>query len=248
MAADDSVLNPVFKNHSVYNEAKSRVAGRPIYDDMEIVEIRFPGDRNRISAFPAHAESGLVDTEDGRTEKLTYAQRFADQYKRFKKDDQQVRSGTPIEALPFLTPAKRSEFKALNIYTAEQLASLEGEQLKSLGPDGRSLKTQSQAYIETAAGTADVASLQDENERLKAQLAALGEKTDTAPKATVKPKTAQKAAEKPKDEPASEPSKYEDWEDADLKAFIEEKSGSKPRGNPSHATLVGMADELGAKG
>lgn len=227
MATGDSVLNPVFKNHSIYNEAKSKAAGRPIYDDMEVVEIRFPGDRNRISVFPATAESGLVETEDGRTEKMTYAERFSDQYKRFKKNDTQVRSGTPIEALPFLSQGKRSELKALNIYTAEQLASLEGEPLKSLGPDGRSLKTQSQAYIETAAGTADVASLQDENERLKAQLAALSEKPAKA--------------EKPKSE-------YDSWKNADLKDFIEEKSGQKPRGNPSHATLVGMADELGAKG
>ena len=38
---DDSVV-AIFKDFAVKNEAKSAQAGRPIFDDMEIVELRYP--------------------------------------------------------------------------------------------------------------------------------------------------------------------------------------------------------------
>jgi hypothetical protein len=69
MAIDknDPLVVPVFKILTTKNEAKSREAGRPIFDDMEVVEVRFAGDRNKISVFPALAICGEVQDEDGNT-------------------------------------------------------------------------------------------------------------------------------------------------------------------------------------
>jgi hypothetical protein len=45
--------------------------------------------------------------------------------------------------------------------------------------------------------------------------------------------------------PAAEsPSSFEAMADDDLKSFIADKTGSRPRGQPSHETLVRMAKEL----
>lgn len=235
MNQEDARLVPIFKTIAQPNDAKTAKAGRPIFDDMEVCEIRFPGDRNRISVFPAHAFSQNQARPDGTTEPVTYAQRFPDQYKRFKQNKQQVQEGTPLEELPFLTQAKRSELKALSIHTAEVLADLDGEPLKTLGMGGRELKNQAIAYIQNASGSADVTAMAAEIEELKARLAA----AEQAPRP--------KAAPKPKDEPEDiDGAGFEDMSDAQLKEFIKAKTGSAPRGNPSHDTLVSSAKELEA--
>ena len=67
-----------------------------------------------------------------------------------------ARAGTPLSELTFLSQGKRLELKALNIHTAEALASLDGGPLKMLGIGGREMKNQAAAYLAKAAGNADV--------------------------------------------------------------------------------------------
>jgi hypothetical protein len=218
---NDPLVIPVFKIHTTKNEAKSREAGRPIFDDMEVVEVRFAGDRNKISVFPAHVICGEATDDNGDTIKITYAQRWSDQYKRFKAKEQQVAEGTPVDELPFLTQAKRSELKALSIYTAEALAALDGQPLKNLGQGGRDLKNQAQAYLDNASGSANVTKMAAELEELRRTVAEL--RADKAP--------------------ASD-SQFASWTSDQLKDWIEENINERPKGNPSHATLVKRADEI----
>jgi hypothetical protein len=235
---DDARLVPIFKSIAIPNEAQSKLQGRPIFDDMEVVEIRFGGDRQKISVFPAHEFSGNFARPDGTTEALTYAQRWPEQYKRFKQNKTQVMDGTPVDELPFITQAQRSMLKALNIYTAETLALLDGEQLKSLGPDGRELKNQATAYIENASGSADVTRLASENESLREQLAALQAENKARGSHGKNAK-----AEEPEEEPVSE---FEELTVDDLKDYLQKETGERPRGNPNKATLVKMAEEVKA--
>jgi hypothetical protein len=223
MALDknDPLVIPVFKIHTTKNDAKSREAGRPIYDDMEVVEVRFAGDRNKVSVFPALSICGEVQDEDGNTRKITYAERWSDQYKRFKAKAQQIAEGTPVDELPFLTQAKRAELKALSIYTAEALAALDGQPLKNLGQGGRDLKNQAQAYLDNASGSANVTRMAAELEELRRTVAEL--RADKAPAGD---------------------SQFASWTSDQLKDWIEEKISERPKGNPSHATLVKRADEI----
>jgi hypothetical protein len=219
--ADKDLVIPVFKIHTQKNEAKSKDAGRPIFDDMEVVEVRFAGDRNKVSVFPAHSISGEAQDEKGDTRKITYAERWPEQYKRFKAKEQQIAEGTPVDELPFLTQAKRSELKALSIYTAEALAALDGQPLKNLGQGGRELKNQAVAYLERAAGSADVTRMAAELEELRRTVAELRA-----------------------DKTAAGDSEFASWSADQIKDWIEEKIGERPKGNPSHATLVKRADEI----
>ena len=50
---DEARVVPKFFNHIIENKAASKEAGRPIFDDMEAVEVRFAGNRQTVSVFPA---------------------------------------------------------------------------------------------------------------------------------------------------------------------------------------------------
>lgn len=215
-----------FKIHSLLNPRKTKEQGRPIYDDMEIVEIRTAGDRNSVKVFPANEISHFEELEDGGSgDPITYAMRFQAQYDRFKAGHAQAQSGTPLEEAPFLTQSKRLELKAVHVHTVEALALLDGGPLKALGIGGRELKNQAQAYLDNAKGSADVTRLAAENEVLRRQLADMA------------------APQQAPDVPVAVDS-FEAMSDEDLKAFIGTKTGSRPRGQPSHETLVRMAKEL----
>ena len=223
---DDALVIPVFRTlKPEINKEKTKAAGRPIYDEgMEVVEVRFAGDRNKVSVFPAHVICGEVLDEDGDTQRITYAQRWQKQYERFKAKQQQVAEGTPLSELPFLTEGKRMELKALNIYTAESLAAVDGQPLKNLGQRGRELKNQAQAYLDNAAGTADVTGMAAKIADLENLVAEL--RADR---------------QQPQELPASE---FSTWQPDQIKDWIEEQIGERPKGNPNLATLVRRADEI----
>ncbi len=233
---EDTRLIVTFENFPVLNEAKSKEANRPIYEDMEVCRIRMGGDRLQAPVFPAWAEApGGVENEDGYVVPMTYKEKYAEQYRKFKAGEVQTKDGTPLEALSFLTPARVKEFKALNIYTAESLASLEGASLKSLGQGGLEWKQKAKAYLDNAAGSAVVTKQASEIEFLRQQVEELRKERAQWP-----------ATERVTENLGyGEPDQDESKTDAELKDEIEQKTGSRPRGNPSRETLLKMLQDLG---
>ena len=214
MQQNDALVVPFFKTVAIEDAIASKRAGRPIFKDQEVVEIRIAGERNFSPTYPAHSMWKRVEGEE-----LTYADRWPEAYARFKQGQEQVAHGTPLSELPFLTEARRQELRMLKVYTAEALASLDGKNLSNLGPQGREMKDQATAYLERARGVAQDIALKAEVEELKAKLAEF---------------TAQKAPEPDQDEREA------------LKAQIADKTGARPRGNPSVETLRGMLADLEA--
>lgn len=151
-----------FYHDTVEDGPKSKKEGRPIYRDVEMVKIIFPADRQRTLVRPAHAEWKKMNGKI-----ITYAIRFNEQYKRFKANDTQVVSGTPLSEAPFLTQAQRLSLKALGVYTIEQLASLTGQPLKNIGMSGLTQVEQAKAYLENAKGSADTTRLAADNAALR---------------------------------------------------------------------------------
>lgn len=231
----DSLIVPIFKTHSTLNEAKSRKEGRPIYDDIEVVEIRMAANKQTVGVFPAHAVWKWVDKPEGGREEMTYAMRFPDQYKRFKSNSAQAHSGTPVEELPFLTQGKRLELKALNVHTAETLAALDGQPLRNLGVGGRELKDMAQAYLDNAKQSADATRLASENEKLRQRIKDMEQDANNAAQA----KSVSAESER-------KPSPFDDMDKDDLKAWIKDATGEAPRGNPNKDTLIAMAEEINA--
>lgn len=224
MQSNDALTVPFFKSMPQLDENASKAAGRPIYHDMEVVEIRIAGDRNFAPVFPAHAMWQRVDGEE-----ITYAQRFDKAYARFCDGKEQVADGTPLSELPFLTEAKRAELRGLKVYTAEALASLDGKNLTALGSLGREMKTQATAYLERAGGSAGQVALAAEVEALRAELAAMRGEDARPAYDGVEPTSDTDAAEKER-----------------IKSEIATLSGSRPRGNPSLSTLQEMLGDMKA--
>jgi hypothetical protein len=241
-ATNQNLLIPRFFMFDVQNEAETKKHGRPIWDQMEMCEVRIAGGRERTIHAPAHEVFRTDRDMYGNITEVTYAIEYAEQYTAFKSGDVQMLKGTPTSELPFLTSAKRRELQALNIHTAEALAGLDGNNLKMLGMGGRELKVQAQTYLDNAAGSADVvrqaALIAAQESRIK-QLEAMvkgaasedGESEATLPAGP--------------DDPNASP--FFGMGADDIKNWIEEATGSRPLGNPSHATLVKRADAVNAE-
>jgi hypothetical protein len=226
----DAALVVVFKNHAVLNDAKTAEHGRPIYDDLEIVEVRFPGSRS-VSVFPAMAVSHWSsDQYGGNQVKVTYAERFAHQYRQFKMQTAQTKAGTPLTHAPFLTEARRAELRAQNIYTVEALSGIDGQELKNLGYNGRELKNQAMAYIEESKTNAVNTKAIAELEQLKARNEILEEDVKRLKEA----------------QPAPDAT-FDNMSLDQLREFITTQTGHEPHGAMNRKTLVRMAQDCQTK-
>src|SRR4030095_1111044 len=146
----DAALVPLFRYRAIENPAKTREAGRPIFDDVEEVEIRATGSKD-VKVFRAPAFSHwATDPYTGGQTKVTYAERFSRQYRQFKENAQQTKAGTLLSVVSFMPESRKAELRALNVYTVEQLAQIDGQELKNLGMGGRDLKNMAQSYIDDA--------------------------------------------------------------------------------------------------
>lgn len=215
-----------FYHGAVLNQAKSEAAGRRIFDDMEMVEVKYPGDITRSNVAPAHDKCFMYrprpgEVDDGRGF-LTWAEQFEEQYKRFKANDPAAdRSGTPLEHAPFLTPAKVFELRAQNIHTVEALAGISPSIAQKNHWQG--LVAQAVTLLDTAQATAEVAKATAEKQALEDKFAALQAEIE-----------ALKAGKS--NDPAT-------WSDDQLRAFLTER-GAKPRANAARDTLIVAVREM----
>jgi hypothetical protein len=222
----DEQLVVLFKYQAMENPEKTLKEGRPIFDDVEVCEIRSPGSKD-VKVFPSTAISAdgwKIDPFTGQQRQESYAERFAHQYRQFKASAAQTKTGTPLEHAPFLSDGRRAELRAQNVYTVEQLAAIDGNELKNLGPFGREMKNKAVEFIEESKSAAPNKQMLVELEALKARNAILEEDAIAFKNA------------KSNDEGEFEPMTLDQ-----LKEFIAANTGRAPVGQPSRKTLVRMA-------
>lgn len=162
-AMDDKLYVEFFRE-PVMHPGKSREAGRAVYEERDFVRIHVPGDKTTVCVEPMH-EMNL--------------QRFRARYEKWKAGQVEAVSGTPLSALPGMTPSKVEEYKFFKVVTVEQLADASdqlGQKFMSFNGD----KQRAKAFLEVAAGNApiekmnaELAKRDEEIETLKAQVAAL---------------------------------------------------------------------------
>lgn len=156
--AGDDRLFVRFSVEPLLNPFKSTEAGRPIYDEVEMITIISPG--NRLSS--VHA---IVDD--------TYKARFRDKYRRWKQGLAEEVSGTPLEAWGKLGVSQVAELKALNIRTVEQLAAMSDSDGNATMMGFYGLKEAAQNFIVASAGKAGDMKLAKELETRDAEIALL---------------------------------------------------------------------------
>lgn len=222
----DELLVVLFKHLATQNNAKTLQEGRPVFDDVEVCEIRAPGNKD-VKVFPANAFSRWIDNPyTGEQTKQTYAERFAHQYRQFKASATQTKSGTPLDFVPFLSEGRKAELRAQNVYTVEQLAAIEGVELKNLGPGGRDMKNQAAEFIEETKTAAPNMQMLAELEALKARNAILEEDFERRKQLAGK---------------ADDDSEFEAMTLDQLREYITVNSGQAPHGSLNRKTLTRMA-------
>lgn len=145
-----------FTTEATHDEAKSRAAGRPVYVDTDLIEIRLGRDTIRRP----------VTAEDKRM--------YAAQYLAFKKaESQEAVEGFPLSqwaAIPGKAVVK--EFAHYGIRSVEQLAEASDSTIQMVGP-WMSLRQLARDYVSQAKTQGPIIKLRGENEDLKARVTAL---------------------------------------------------------------------------
>ena len=152
--AKDDKLFIKFHTQAVLHPANSTKAGRPIYDDVDMITIRTPGSQLTSIVSPVKY----------------YMDRFGDKYRLWKSSQLEAASGTPLENFPFLftKPSMIAELKYRNIFTVEQLADLSDTGKQSI-MGGHELCKRAADWLEHSLFAAEDAEKAD----LKVQLATM---------------------------------------------------------------------------
>jgi hypothetical protein len=144
--AADNKLYVEFSRKPRLHPAKSREAGRAIYEEADYVRIHVPGDKSSVIERP------ITEMD---------VQRFADRYKKWQAGQAEAVVGTPLTALPGMSPAKVEEYKYFKIVTVEQLAGANdnmGQKFMSFQQD----KARAKAFMEVAANNAPIEKMNEE--------------------------------------------------------------------------------------
>jgi len=159
----DAALTVRFHRRPIQQPFLSQKEGRPIFHDVDFIEIFTPGNSLNIIDTPVREE---------------HKRRFPQQWAAFQNahggDQREI--GTALTAWPFLTASQAEEFKALKFFTVEQVANASDLQLQSLGMVGGAnphvIRDRAKAYLSAAAGTAVPQAIAAELSEAKALLAA----------------------------------------------------------------------------
>jgi hypothetical protein len=117
------------------NQAKSKLEGRPIFEELEHIEIRVPGNKSNIIMRPA------TDRDKNR---------FPEHYRKFKaREDQEAVEGTLLSEWPGVTRGQCEEMKFFNIRTVEQLANMADSNAHNV-MGIQALKAKATRYLETS--------------------------------------------------------------------------------------------------
>jgi len=150
----DNKLYVEFFRKPVLQPGKSREAGRAVYEEVDYVRIHVPGDKSSVIERPVSQQDQF---------------RFADRYAKWKAGQEEAVTGTPLSALPGMTPSKVEEYKFFKIVTVEQLADANdnlGGKFMSFQQD----KQRAKAFMEVAANNAPIEKMNAELAKRDAEL------------------------------------------------------------------------------
>lgn len=229
----DLTVTPLFLHVSVEDIHASERTGELVKRHIEAVQVQVAGSRLYSPTFPVDAE---WKREGAKV--ITYAERWADQYRDWKAGEDQHAIGTPLENLKKfgISDSLLSFCRALKIYSIEALHSLEGSSARSLGMHQNALKEMAQRWMDEHDG-ANVSALREANAGMQAELDAM---------------KAQMAAIMAKVQPAVDPAEIAEAEakaDAEAdglelaRAEYERIHGKRPHHNMKLETILQMNAE-----
>lgn len=131
------------------NNFHSEQEGRPIFDDVIMLEVIAPGSNGASPVF--EVERIIRDTLDADKVQIIRApqyEQYVDFINRFKANAEDMSlAGTPLKEWSEISRSKAAELKAAGITSVETLAALSDNQLHRIGPDGRTWRDKAVAYL-----------------------------------------------------------------------------------------------------
>lgn len=150
----DNKLYVEFYRKPVLQPGESRVAGRAVFKEVDYVRIHVPGDKASVVERPVSQQDEF---------------RFADRYAKWKAGQEEAVTGTPLSALPGMTPSKVEEYKFFKLVTVEQLAEANdnlGSKFMSFQQD----KQRAKAFMEVARNNAPIEKMNEELQKRDAEI------------------------------------------------------------------------------
>ncbi len=162
--ANDAQLLVKFFKHPVISQYQSNEKGRPVYDDVIMVSVIQPGEKEKVEVLANDWHKA----------------RFPKQWDSFQKGVEAAVSGTPLDMLFPAEPSAILTLKSFNVFTVEQLASLTDSAIANM-PMGRALVDRAKRYLDTATGGSEFHHMQKRIAELEAKLADQAEGAAAAP-------------------------------------------------------------------
>ncbi len=165
-APGDETLLVKFYKAPIEDAIKSKEEGRPIFKEVDFIQIRQPG--NKDSVIDRVARPRDID-------------RFPEHYRRYQaRENQEIIEGTPLSETPLLTRAQTEELTFFGVRTVEQLATFSDANAHNIR-NIQAMKSKAQAYLDHAkdnAAAQQLAEQKAENERLLELIKQLNDRLD----------------------------------------------------------------------
>ena len=152
---DENLLVKFFTKQR-QDQAASKAEGRPIFKDVEYIDIKVPGNRSGGACRPATFKD---------------KQRFPRHYAAYEQRKEMPVEGTPLAEWPIMSRSQVEELSYHNVKTVEQLVAM-SDTLASQFMGMNTLKSKAKAWLEDSEETARI----NEIESLKAASAEKDEK------------------------------------------------------------------------
>lgn len=150
----DNKLYVEFYRKPVLQPGESRTAGRAVFKEVDYIRIHVPGDKGSVIERPVTQQDEF---------------RFTDRYAKWKAGQEEAVTGTPLSALPGMTPSKVEEYKFFKLVTVEQLADANdnlGSKFMSFQAD----KQRAKAFMEVARNNAPIEKMNEELQKRDAEI------------------------------------------------------------------------------
>lgn len=146
MSVREPTVQVRFFQHPMLHGKQSLDAGRQIYVDIPHVEIVVAGQDKQKFVGPVNEQ---------------HEARFPEEYAQFLRGEQVVRTGTPIEQWPQLTPSQVLMLKQINVYCVEEVANLSDENIRNAGPGGYKLRDDAAKFLKLATAASDAGKMDE---------------------------------------------------------------------------------------
>ena len=159
----DKSLSVRFFSVPMQDNFQSKEKGRPIFTDVDMVEILLPGD-----------DKNIIKTFAREDHKERWPRQWA-HYASKMEGDQRLIGKTPLSAWQRLTPAQSEELRAMKFFAVDDIANASDAALQRIGMvagmSPHAFRDAAQRFLELAAGDAKESKIAEENAELHKQMA-----------------------------------------------------------------------------